>query len=410
MTRQRTVLVGGCDAKGVRIDIAVDATTGLIDEVGLIRPHETDTVEDVGGMLVLPAGAEPHAHLDKTLSARDIAAMPADLDQAVSDWARIWPQLTVDDMKARATEAIGEMVRNGYTLIRTHVDIASGVGVRGIDALIQVRDEMHRRGLCDVQVVGLVSLPFGGEAGAAHRRLLDEAIEMGIDVVGGSPDIDPEPMSATIAAVEAAARSGLPIDLHTDQTVDSSFFFLPEYVRLLREFGITRSAASHCISLSTQPLDVQRRVADQLAAAGTAVFVMPLTSLFYFGWDVPVGPPRGLAPVHVLDEAGVLVAAGADNVRDVFFAYGRFDPLETAAVVAMVSHLDPDRAWDMCSNRARRALGAPPVTLTVGAPAELLAVRGRSITEVVGGAPSDRVTVHRGRVVARTRSTTDLLA
>jgi cytosine deaminase len=336
--------------------------------------------------------------------------MPADLDQAVSDWARIWPLLTVDDMRARATEAIGEMVRNGYTLIRTHVDIASGVGVRGIEALIQVRDDMHRRRLCDLQVVGLVSLPFGGEAGAAHRRLLDEAIEMGIDVVGGSPDIDPDPMGATVAAVDAAARSGLPIDLHTDQTVDSSFFYLPEYVRLLRERGITRSAASHCISLSTQPLDVQRRVADQLAAAGTAVFVMPLTSLFYFGWDTPVGPPRGLAPVHVLDEAGVLVAAGADNVRDVFFPYGRFDPLETAAVVAMVSHLDPDRAWDMCSNRARRALGAAPVTLTVGSPAELLAVAGRSITEVVGGAPSDRVTVHRGRVVARTRSTTDLLA
>jgi hypothetical protein len=53
----------------------------------------------------------------------------------------------------------------------------------------------------------------------------------------------------------------------------------------------------------------------------------------------------------------------------VFFPYGRFDPLETAAVVAMVSHLDPDRACDMCSNRARRALGAAPVTLTVGAPA-----------------------------------------
>lgn len=137
---------------------------------------------------------------------------------------------------------------------------------------------------------------------------------------------------------------------------------------------------------------------------------MPLTSLFYFGWDTPVGPPRGLAPVRVLDEAGVLVAAGADNVRDVFFPYGRFDPLETAAVVAMVAHLDPDRAWDMCSNRARQALGVPPTTLAVGAPAELLAVAGRSLTEVVGGAPADRTTIHQGRVVARTRATTDLLA
>lgn len=410
VTRPRTVLIGGHDATGNRVDVAMDPGTGLITEVGRLQSLEADTVEDVSGMLILPAGAEPHAHLDKALSARDIAAMPADLDQAVTDWARIWPTLTVEDIKARATEAVIEMVRHGYTLVRTHVDIASGVGVRGVEALLEVRDDMRRRRLCDLQIVGLVSLPFGGDAGAPHRRLLDEAIDMGIDVVGGSPDIDPDPMGATIAAVEAAARSGLPIDLHTDQTVDPSFFYLPEYIRLLRQHEIARSAASHCISLSTQPLDVQRRVADQLAASGTSVFVMPLTSLFYFGWDTPVGPPRGLAPVRVLDEAGVLVAAGADNVRDVFFPYGRFDPLETAAVVAMVAHLDPDRAWDMCSNRARQALGVPPTTLAVGAPAELLAVAGRSLTEVVGGAPADRTTIHQGRVVARTRATTDLLA
>ena len=113
-----------------------------------------------------------------------------------------------------------ERLRNHVEVMRRQVDIASGVGVRGIDALIQVRDEMHRRGLCDVQVVGLVSLPFGGEAGAAHRRLLDEAIEMGIDVVGGSPDIDPEPMSATIAAVEAIrenARADLAAAVEANQ-------------------------------------------------------------------------------------------------------------------------------------------------------------------------------------------------
>lgn len=409
MTGPRVVLAGGSDAKGVRTDVAVDPATGLIAEVGRIEPLAGDTVEDVSGMLVLPAGAEPHAHLDKALSARDVAAMPVDLDQAVSDWSRLWPTLTKQDIAARATESVTEMVRNGYTLIRTHVDIASAVGLRGIEALIEVRDEMRRRGLCDLQIVGLAARPMSGDAGEANRRLLDQAIEMGIDVVGGSPDIDPDPIGATTASVEAAARHGLPIDLHTDQTVDPSFFVLPEYIRLLREHGVTRAAASHCISLSTQPLDVQRRVADELAAAGIAVFVMPLTSLFYFGWDVPVGPPRGLAPVHVLDEAGVVVAAGADNVRDVFFPYGRFDPLETAAVLAMVAHLDPDRAWDMCSNRARLALGAPTISLTAGSPAELLVVAGRSTTEVVGGAPADRLTIHRGRIVARTRCTTDVL-
>lgn len=410
MSGQRTVLTGGRDAGGARVDVAVDPVTGLIDEVGILTAREGDTVEDVTGMLVLPAGAEPHAHLDKALSARDIPAMPVDLDQAVADWSALWPTLTTDDIAARATESITEMVRNGYTLVRTHVDISTGVGLRGIEALLQVRDEMHRRGLCDVQVVGLAARPMSGDAGADHRRLLEEAIEMGLDVVGGSPDLDPDPIGGTAAAVEIAARHGLPIDLHTDQTVDPSFFHLPDYVRLVREHGLTQAAASHCISLGTQPLDVQRRVADELAAAGMAVFVQPLTSLFYFGWDAPVGPPRGVAPVHVLEAAGVTVASGADNVRDVFFPYGRFDPLETAAVLGMVAHLDPGHAWELCSNRVRQAVGAPIVSLTAGSPAELLVVPGRSITEVVAAAPVDRLVIHRGRIVARTRSTHELLA
>ncbi|MFT3851760.1 MAG: amidohydrolase family protein [Ilumatobacteraceae bacterium] len=398
----RLVLRNGRDAAGVPTDVAVDGTTGLITDVGVVEARAADVVEDVRGMVILPAGAEPHAHLDKALAAGDLAAMPVDLAQAVDDWRRIWPTLTEEDFVARAMESVVEMVHHGDTLIRTHIDIGAGVGLRGVSAMLAVRDEAHRRGLCDIQVVGLAAQPMSGTVGAEHRRLLEEAIDAGIDVVGGSPDLDPDPVGGTAAAVEMAAAHGMPIDMHTDQTVDRDFFVLPEYVRLVREHGLAGASASHCISLSTQSLDVQRRTAAELAEAGIAVFVMPLTSLFFFGWDEPVGPPRGVAPVRVLEEAGVLVAAGADNVRDVFFPYGRFDPLETAAVLAMVAHLDPDHAWQMCSNRARIALGHTPVELRPGSPAELLVVAGRSITEAVGAADPSRLTIHRGRIVART--------
>ena len=40
------------------------------------------------------------------------------------------------------------------------------------------------------------------------------------------------------------------------------------------------TVASHCVSLGMQTIDVQRSVAEQVAAAGVAVVVLPQTNLF----------------------------------------------------------------------------------------------------------------------------------
>lgn len=184
--------------------------------------------------------------------------------------------------------------------------------------------------------------------------------------------------------------------------MDPDFFYLPEMVRLVQEYGVKNVVASHCISLATQPEAVQEKVAAKMAAAGMAVTTMPLTSLFYFGWDQPVAPPRGITAIAKLEAAGVVVAAGADNVRDLFFPYGRFDPVETATVLGMVAHFTPKHVWDLCSNAARKAMGLPEVPLTPGSPAELLAIQGRHLTDALADGSERRIVLHRGRVVANT--------
>jgi cytosine deaminase len=102
-------------------------------------------------------------------------------------------------------------------------------------------------------------------------------------------------------------------------------------------------------------------------------------------------------------DAGVVVAAGADNVRDPFCSMGRLDALETAALMVMTAHLTPAEAWEACTTAARRVLGLPAVAVAVGSPAELLIVEGASLADAMAGAGERRIVIHQGRVVATTQ-------
>ena len=96
------------------------------------------------------------------------------------------------------------------------------------------------------------------------------------------------------------------------------------------------------------------------------------------------------------------MAAGGDNVRDPFNAMGRGDALETAALMVMAGHLTPEEAYASVSSSARKAMGLPPVAVQAGSPADLLAVRGRSLTEAIAAASEDRLVLKSGHVVCRT--------
>ncbi|MEZ5282304.1 MAG: amidohydrolase family protein [Acidimicrobiales bacterium] len=403
----RLVLVGGRLGDGTLADVSLDPASGTILEVGRVDLAESDVVEDVSGMVILPAGVEAHAHLDKAFFWTGTIA--PDLDTGVSEWKGRLGEISHQSFVDRATACVERLVAHGTTTIRSHVDVTTIHGLRGVHALIEVRDQMTRRGIADLELVALAG-PLGGADSGAIRRLLDEAIEAGVDVVGASPDIDPDPIGATTAAVDAAVRAGRPLDLHTDQTVDPGLFYLPELIRQVRRHDLPGVVASHCVSLATQDIDTQKRTADALAEAGIAVFTMPLTSLYLFGWEQQVGPPRGVTAINVLRDAGVVVAAGSDNVQDTFFPFGRCDPFETANVLALVAHLDPADAWDMCSTAPRIAMGRPPVEVTPGSRADLVAIEGANIISALADASPNRIVVHRGSVVSRTRASAHLLA
>ncbi|QLE72632.1 hydrolase [Streptomyces rectiverticillatus] len=367
------VLCGARLADGRTVDVRLSG--GHIEAVGTAGSLAPGPRVDLSGYLLLPAPAEPHGH--------GATALTAEADGPVS--------YAPEDVQRRATEAALLQLGHGATALRCHVRIGDVQGLRSLEAVLQARRAL--RGLTDLTAVAVPRL-LTGAAGADGLALLRDAVKMGA-AVGGCPDLDPDPTGFAEAALDLAAESGCPVDLHTDGSDPARLARLAAMAGGLRP-GVTLGP---CGGLARLPRDLAVRAAGQLAAAGVTVVCLPQG-------DCGTLEQRGArvsrcAPVRLLRAAGVRVAAGSGALRDAANPVGRGDPLEAAFLLASHGELRPEEAYEAVSGWARAAMGLPRVRVEAGFPAELLAVRGERIEGVLSMAYS-RLVVHKGRVVART--------
>jgi cytosine deaminase len=392
------LLQGATLLDGTTADVRIEAER--IAAVGADLPAVPgEQVVALAGRLLLPAPCEPHAHLDKALTADLVVNRTGDLAGAVEAWQAYWPRLTVDDIAERGERAARRLLAAGCTVIRTHADVSSRIGTRAVEGLARVRERLG--GLCEIEIVALVAPGADEREEADNQAALRDALAAGADVVGGCPHLAPDPFVHMEHCVTVAAEHGRAIDLHTDETLDPRHLNLRELARWVLERGFPHPvAASHCVSLGMQQPEVQDAVAAEVAAAGVAVITLPQTNLFLQARDIAVGPPRGLTALGALRRAGAVVGAGADNLQDPFNTVGRADPFETAALLVMAGHLLPEVAYDAVSGDARRATGREPVALVLGSTADLVAVGAPTVRAAVADAPAGRLVIHRGRIVA----------
>jgi cytosine deaminase len=358
-------------------------------------------IVDLVGHVLLPAPAEPHAHLDRALLADRMTKPSSDLSGAIDEIRAIYPSMSASDISRRALIAVTEAAAKGFTAIRTHSGCGPTLGIRSVEVLVELRDSL--RDVMDIQVVALAEPGLTGVGGRANRQTLADAMAVGADLVGGSPSIDEDPRAAVKELLAIARDVGRGIDLHVDETVVPGILVLKYLAEQVLETGFDLPVtASHCVSLGMQDAVVAREVCAAVAAANIAVIALPQTNLFLQGRSTSTCKPRGLTALTDLLEAGVCVAGGGDNWRDPFNPMGRIDPLETASLLVTAGHLTPESAYSCVSNQARAILGLTKVQLEPGSTADLLAVRASSLTDAVAGASEDRLVIRAGRILART--------
>ena len=382
------------------VDIVVDVrgTIASITPSDETPPGQSENTVDFGGKLLLPPLAEPHAHLDKAFLADRVENDTGDLMGAIQGLERIRHTVTHEDIVERACRAAVLMSKNGVTAIRTHADTTLSSGLTSVHALLEAKRRCAS--FIQIQVAMLLDWPLTGPQSGERLQLARDAIDAGVDVVGGCPHLDDNPQQALEILLRLALDSGLPLDIHADENLRADSRDLENLADLILRDNIKHNiTASHCVSLSAQSASDITRVSEKVATANIAVVALPLTNLFLQSRGITSLSPRGITPTAHLRARGVIVAAGADNLQDPFNPVGRGDPLETASLMVIAAHESPQTACDMVTRNSHHIISPGRSFLKPGDKADFIAVPAANVREVIAMGPPDRTVVYGGVVI-----------
>ena len=88
---------------GSRADVRIAGETiDAVSSPGRLGVVPDEEVHELAGYVVLPAMAEPHAHLDKAFTAARVVNTPGNLIEAIETWSVHRATVSVEDVAVRA--------------------------------------------------------------------------------------------------------------------------------------------------------------------------------------------------------------------------------------------------------------------------------------------------------------------
>jgi cytosine/creatinine deaminase len=390
-------------AEPERLDIRIGGDGRIVD-IGPSLAEDDAEVLALDGQLVLPGLVDMHQHLDKSRTRTLLDNPSGTLAGASAAYRELAPSITKEQMMARARRTVEACSAYGTVAIRSHTNIDPQTGVRGIEAMVALREACASR--MRIQIVGHVT------SGATSMlpesdAWLRQAIDLGIDAIGGVPAFSSEPVALMKLLFDAAQRSGLPLDMHIDEHLDAGRAMFGELARMTQAYGMAgRVVASHSSALSAMAPDGARRTMDELREAGVGIVTLPAANLFLQGRDSDRLPPRGLTRVKELMAAGIPVAAGSDNIQDPFVPTGSGDLLEMARWTLLAGQFglsDLRTVFAMVSTVPAQMMGlGADWGIRKGARADLLIARAETIDDLVAEGALERTVMIGGNVVSAT--------
>jgi cytosine deaminase len=394
---------------GERVDVEIRA--GRIDRVvpageGDPDAFDADRRHDAAGRLVTPPLVEPHLHLDATLTAGDPRwNETGTLAEGIRIWAERKQSLEKAEVKARATQAIEWMAANGITRVRSHADTTEET-LTGVEALLELREAVSD--LVDLQVV---AFPQDGVFTRPHHEdLLEEAMAMGCDLVGGIPHSEhtrEDGVASVETAMDLAERYDVPIDLHIDETDDPGSRFTEVLASEALKRGVgDRTTASHTTAMHSYSNAYADKLVSLLAESGVSVVTNPPDNSVLQGRYDDYPRRRGHTRIDQLHDAGVTVALGHDSVMDPWYHYGVGDQLDAAFVLLHYAHMsgrsDVETLWRMLTEANAAVFGATEYGLVEGNEGSLVVYDSPDPFNALRTRAARTVVVKEGRVVAET--------
>ena len=341
----------------------------------------------IGNRLVLPGFVDTHIHLDKACLLGRCGHDHGSVSEAIKAVAAMKRDFTVEDIYQRGARVIERAIVQGTTRMRTHVEIDPRIGLRGFEAVKQLKRDYAWAidlSLCVFPQEGLTNDP-------GTEELLVEALSNGGDLIGGCPYMDTDPNAHLERLFNLAQAFNVDVDLHLDFDLDPSWWHLDEVCRQTETRGYQgRVAIGHATKLSALPPDALDRAAAQLARAGVAVTVLPATDLYLMGRDATHNSPRGLTVAHKLVEKGVLCSVATNNVLNPFTPFGDASLLRMANFYANVAHASVsefDACLDLVTKLPARMMKLDDYGIAVGNSADFVVLNTDSGSNAIAELP-----------------------
>lgn len=358
------------------------------------------------GLLALPAFVDIHAHLDKAYTRDDLGDHDGTLPAAIRAMGERKKRFTPADVAERAERLIRSGVAEGVTHVRTHVDVDSITGLRGLEGVSRAAEVC--KDICRVAIVAFPQLGIRSDPGGL--KLMQAAVEAGAGIVGGMPHWEAtreDQLEHVAALFDLAERHDLDVDMHVDESDDASVRTLEMVAEATISHGWQgRVTAGHVCSLGAADDDYASRVIAKCAEAELTIVSNPATNLVIQGRGDRGRVRRGLTRIGEFRAAGVNVCLGQDNVCDGFYPFGRGSMLEVAFLGAHAAHLTggDDLAYllETVTSAPARAWRDSGYGLREGCPADLNLFRAPSWVEALRLQRPPELVFFKGRPVAST--------
>ncbi|MFJ4160701.1 amidohydrolase family protein [Microbacterium testaceum] len=375
---------------GDLVDIAIEG-----GRITAITPAAADPIGirefDGRGLLALPGLVNAHAHVDKSWWGLPWQSYGGEgsTEGRIRHEREQREALGIPSLE-RSAFVLRELVRQGTTAIRTHVDVDNGVGLRGIEAVEEAAAAYG--GALDVQIVAFP------QDGVLRRpgvlELLREAA--GRDSVTGIGGLDPasidrDPAGQIDALTALAADTGVDLDIHLHDAAELGAFQIELLIERTQRLGLGgRVNIAHGFAVSQ--VDPARR-RDLLAAMGAADVSM-----------TTVAPLRlAQLPLAELDAAGVRLGLGTDGIRDLWSPFGTGDTLGIAWQYARAGGLVRDedllRVVELATRAGAWAVGREVHDLVEGARADIVLVDAENPMDALVRQPERALVIAGGRAL-----------
>lgn len=388
----KTIFTNAKLSDGLLHDIHVE--NGRITSIqSAATASASGNVINIAGDLLVPGFVEGHIHLDTSFyGGKWVPHRPCtngfDVHERVAFQADNMAK--AEPMAERAIKQLELCISHGTLQMRSHVMVDGSVGLKSLETILAVREKY--RDIIDVQLVAFPQSGILKSPGTAE--LLDEAIGIGADLIGG---LDPASFDRDVSAhlnvvFGIAEKRGVDADIHLHEGGSMGAFTIEEICTRTEALGMQGHVSiSHVYGLGDLAPDAARKIAAKIAKSGISIMT-----------NAP--GHHTFPPVALLRSEGVNVFSGSDNIRDSWWPYGDGDMLRRAEIIGYRSGFFTDQelqtSFDIVTTAGAKALRLEGYGIEVGAKADFVAIAAEHVPEAVVGFPGNRRVFKEGSMVA----------